>query len=418
MANARKILENIIAIHPGNIFLEYIVDRIQDDDYRGVHISQHNRYDLDRLTKILNGIYEIVGDDYFRVPLGDDIDGYRYTDCKEYYKIVDNVSAKIGMGTINSLKKNFFVDFQRLGFLDRFDKELKVIPNDKRAHIYWARLTTIAIKFIKSGSLTEKYRVFTDAIDNLFADEITNIADTLYYSNYKNDRIGIDEFMFILSDDRPNAKDKKIDLIDSYRSLERWQKDKAIDLIKKYCEPDNFKGNKTQKRDFGNWKNESQQIFTLLKNTVYFDITQNSLRLNTGRYGIFEESKINQRGLGAKQEYFKRHKLNKMENFELHHVIELSLARNKEEFKLIDSWKNLIYLGKNKHAEITRNGNRNKILTATEKEIFFDDYNKNRIIAQNRSSALYDGGRAKDMQNCNREILKEMFGYVAKESNF
>jgi len=396
--------------------LEYIVDRIQDADYRGIHISQHNRYDLTRLTGILKGIYEIVGEEYFQVPLGDDSNGYRDSNCKEYYQIVQNINKKIGIGTINSLKKNFFVDLQRSGLLDRFDKELKIIQNGKRGHIYWARLTPAAIKFIESSSLTETYRIFTNAIDNLFADEITNIADTLYYSNYKNDSIGIDEFMLILSDHRSNIKDKKIDLLDSYRSLKRWQKDKAGDLIRKYCNPDNFEGNKTQKRDFGNWKNESQQIFTLLKNTVYFDITQNSLRLNTGRYGIFEETNLKQRGLGAKQEYFRHHKIDKRVDFELHHVIEFSSVRNKEEFKLIDTWKNLVYLDKNKHAEITKRGNKNKVLTVTATEIFFDDYgNESRISARNGKSTLYASILATRMQNYNHEILKEIFGYVGNK---
>ena len=68
----REILKNIRAIKPGNLFLEYIVERIQDDDYRGIHISQHNRYDLERLTHILSGAYEVVSNRQFRVPLGDD----------------------------------------------------------------------------------------------------------------------------------------------------------------------------------------------------------------------------------------------------------------------------------------------------------------------------------------------------------
>jgi len=304
LTNTKKILDEIVAIQPDNQFLKYIVNRIQDVNYRGIHISQHNRYDLDRLTKILAGINEVVADKIFRVPTGDNKKGEQKPDCVEYYKIVKSVKKVAGVGTINSLKKNFFVDFQKLGLLRRFDKNKNEIT--KRSGIYYAQLTPLAIKLVNS-SLVQQYKIFTDALDDLFETEITRLAETLYYSNYKNTPIGIIEFMLILSDDRPQISDDKIDLINSYRALKPWQQKKATNLIKKYCNPKNFKGNKTKKRDFGNWKNESQQIFSLLKNTVYFDITQNSLKLNTGMYGIFTDTQIKRRGLGAKHEYFQQH---------------------------------------------------------------------------------------------------------------
>lgn len=225
----REILDNIIAIKPDNLFLQYIVERIQDDDYRGIHVSQHNRYDLERLTQILSGINKIANNRQFRVPLGDD-DGSKETDCGEYYRIVDVVNSRAGIGTINSLKKNFFVDFQKMGLLDRFDKNGNIVEN--RGHVYYAKLTEKAIALVSSASIIERHKIFTDVLDKLFADEITHLAETLYYSNYKNEPIGIFEFMLILSDDRPQYKDKKISLIDSYRTLERWQQDKAIDLVK------------------------------------------------------------------------------------------------------------------------------------------------------------------------------------------
>lgn len=405
-----KIINEIILIDPNNLFLRYIVKRIQDDNYRGLHISQHNRYDLDRLIKILSGVYNVVSDKIFRVPLGDD-HGKLETSCEEYYKIVCSVKNKAGVGTINSLKKNFFVDFQQMGLLDRFDKKSNLIPLDKRVHVYYARLTERGIRLVNSASITERYKIFTDSLDVLFANEITNIAETLYYSKYKDDAIGILEFMFILSDDRSCIGEDKIDLIDSFRALKRWQQERIVTLVKQYCNPHNFVGNKTIKRDFGNWKNESQQIFTLLKNTVYFDITQNSLRLNTGVYGIFAVAQVKQRSLGAKQDYFQKHSLKKIINFELHHVVPFSAARNKVEFKLIDNWRNLIYLTQNKHTEIAKNRNRNIVMYATSKDIYFDDFDNNRIVAQNKNDVAYDGELASAMEKYNREILKGIFGY-------
>jgi len=410
MQTNTKILEEIIAIQPDNQFLNYIVGRIQDGNYRGIHISQHNRYDLDRLTKILAGINEVVADKIFRVPPGDDKKGEQKPDCTEYYNIVKSVKNVAGVGTINSLKKNFFVDFQKLGLLHRFDKNKNEVT--KRSGIYYAQLTPLAIKLVNS-SLVQQYKIFTDALDDLFEDEITRLAEILYYSNYKDTPIGIIEFMLILSDDRSQMSDNKIDLINSYRALKLWQQKKAIGLIKKYCNPENFKGDKTQKRDFGNWKNESQQIFLLLKNTVYFDITQNSLKLNTGMYGIFTDIQIKRRSLGAKHEYFQQHDIKKkIPTFELHHVIPFSAARNKIEFGVIDHWKNLVYLRNDKHAELTKNRDRNIVLHATEKELDFDDFDKKRIIAKNGSTVVYAGNISGTMQKYNREILKEVFDFI------
>jgi hypothetical protein len=408
----REILKNIIAIKPDNLFLEYIVERVQDADYRGIHISQHNRYDIERLTHILNGIYEVVENRQFRVPLGDD-EGVQESGCDEYYRIVKVVNRRAGIGTINSLKKNFFVDFERMGLLHRFNKKGEPIGNSKRSHVYYAQLTDAAISLITSSSIVERHKIFTDSLDKLFANELTYIAETLYYSNYKNDPIGIWEFMLILSDDRPKFRNEKIKLIDSYRELKLWQQKKAVDLIKQYCNPKNFRGNKTTQRDFGNWKNETQQIFTLLKNTVYFDITKSSLRLNTGTYGIFSETQIKRRSLGAKHEYFIQHQIKKkIPTFELDHIVSFSSAKNKVEFGLIDNWKNLLYLRNDKHEQKTKNKDRNVVLTATEKEIHLDDFDhKSRISARNGASVVYTGKLAENMQKYNREILEAIFEY-------
>ncbi|MEO8065523.1 MAG: hypothetical protein ABI643_01545 [Candidatus Doudnabacteria bacterium] len=412
--NVNNILKEILSIDKDNLFLHYIVERIKDKDYRGLHISQHNRYDLDRLSGIVEAIHSVVGNSKFRIPLGDD-DGTRERDCVQYYEIVKKVKSSIGIGTVNSIKKNFFVDFQRMGFLDRYDKNENLLDIGTRGQIFYCGLTKKATEFATTRSISIKYKVFTDALDVLFQDQITQLAETLYYSNYKNDPIGIYEFMFILSDDRKGVpKEFKIVLIDSYRSLKRWQQNKAIDLIKLYCNPVNFSGSKTDDRDFHNWKNESQQIFSLLKNTVYFEITRNSLTLNTGRYGLFSDVRVQLRSLGAKQEYFVKHSIKRSISFELHHIVPFNAARNKEELKMIDHWKNLLYLEKNKHAEIGKNGNRNMILNITENEIDLEDFDHNFIHAENGKNVKYKGDLAGGMKNYNRELLKDIYEYLVK----
>jgi len=71
--------------------------------------------------------------------------------------------------------------------------------------------------------------------------------------------------MLILSDDRPQISDDKIDLINSYRALKPWQQKKATNLIKKYCNPKNFKGNKTKKEILGIGKTNRSKFSRCLK---------------------------------------------------------------------------------------------------------------------------------------------------------
>lgn len=405
----KQILKEITDIQPNNRFLHYIVERIQDKDYRGLHISQHNRHYLERDIKIATAIYLIAGQDTFRIPPGDD-KGATDANCKIYYKIVKKVKENAGVGSINSLKKNVFVDFHRMGLLHRFDNKNNQVLPDKRGQIYYAQLTPLAIELIKSP-IIRQYKIFTDALDNLFKDEISRLAELLYYSKYKDTPIGLIEFMLILSDDRPQVSNNKIDLINSYRKLKLWQRAKAIKLIQRYCVPSNFIGSKTNKRDFENWKNQAQQIFTLLKNTVYFDITPNSLRLNIGKYGFFKEHRIKQRNLGAKQQYFEKHRIGRRTNFELHHIISFSSARNKEEFQAIDNWQNLIYLYKDKHCEITRKKDKHIILSANRTDISFKNFQGDFIIAKNGLDAEYLENLVQKMEKYNKSLLKEIYEY-------
>ena len=372
-SNPEKYLDDIVSVAESNLFVQYIVDRIKDDNYRGLHISQHNRYDLERLTKIIDGMYAIVGNKNFRVPSGDD-NRKEQQGCADYYNMVKEVKRLAGVGTVNSLKKNFFVDFHRAGLLRRFDVNKNEIAINTRKRVGYAELTPLAINMFQTDTIG-RYRIFTEALDNLFDKELTKLVNVLYYSDYNETPITSIEFTLILSDNRDYIKYDKIELLNSYRSLRKFEREKILDAIKRYCNPSNFHGNKTKKRDFHNWCNETQQIFSLLNNTIYFQVTDSKFRLNTGIYGIFKSHNMS-RSRRTKSEYFERHNLGKTEDFELHHIIPFVNARNKEELILIDNWKNLVYLKSSKHAQITRSGNKNVILYAHRTYLKFVDFDE------------------------------------------
>lgn len=380
----QKILEEILSVDENNLFLKYIVNRLRDNRYRGWHISQHNRYDLNDIELILRKIHDVAGVDYFAIPPGDyKRDAVLSGDFQNFQTIVNRINAEMGRGTINSLKKNFFPDLEGMGFLLRE----KIKPNKNSRPVLYGRLTPSAVEFINAGTLIDKYKKFTDGIDKLFGSKISELAEMIHLSDYVNDAISIYEFMFIFSDSNEDLD--KIELLDSYRSLKKHERSKVIELVKKYANPENFEGNKTVLRDFHNWKNQAQQIMGLLKTTVYFEVDQNKFfRLNVGSTGFFQEP--TKRSVIPKREYFTFHSVEKRDKFELHHIVPISSARNKEEAKMVDDYRNLIYIHRGKHKEISQNGDRNVVLTIDPNEAIFSDFeNTESVKTENNKDALY-----------------------------
>lgn len=106
-------------------------------------------------------------------------------------------------------------------------------------------------------------------------------------------------------------KEKIIEFIEEFRSLKSRAKIVEI-VISEYCNPKNFKGDKTSKRDFHNWKNEAQSMF-------------NSLNLMS----LFEYDEKN------------------------HHIVPFYYAKDIDALKAIDDWQNLIYIDSNSHRIFT-----------------------------------------------------------------
>ncbi len=270
-------LQQILDIDSNNRFIEYIVGRVQRDDYRGAHISQHNRYDLHFVLKFLKIINSIVNTSLFEIPRGDYSDkgekDYDISYYPNFKQIIDKINSSLGKGTYNSVKKTFFVDFHKMGLIKRYDKNRAPTDPYRKQTIYYASLTDEAIRLLKTASIKEQDKIFKHALYKLFQNLSNELTNTLCNSKYINDAISIYEFAFIFTDNKLNSY-KKIYLLDEYRKLNKSQKNNFTDLIKKYANPDRYIGSKTQKRDFHNWINESQQILSLLKQTNYFQIDE------------------------------------------------------------------------------------------------------------------------------------------------
>ena len=227
-----QILKSIEQLEPNNQFLSYIVDRIQDDNYRGIQCSQHNRLSYSYFKSLIQTIYDKAGDKRFYIHIGDD-NGIRQSEAAIYYGIVDSIKAKVGKGTINSVKKNTFPDLARAGFLYRFDKhDEKIIESfavgedktsQKRDSVRAVQLSPLGVRFATAQTEFERRKYYTDMVDVLTKSAAAELVELLSTDD-RFDTISLSEFMYILSDDRENIHyNDKLLYLTEYRRLTQEQ---------------------------------------------------------------------------------------------------------------------------------------------------------------------------------------------------
>ena len=400
-----QILGQILAIQPGNLFLQKIVERVQREDYRGWHVSQHNRYGTKEVRAMLQVIYDTVAKKEFFIPPGDYGRGDALpAEFQDFGLIVAGINSELGKGTINSVKKNFFPDLDSMQFLKRTEK----YDSGLGKTVLCGELTQHATDMLQMG-VTEQFKAFSDGIDRLFGNKMTRLAEMIYFSDYAGDPISIFEFMLLSYDEEGWDE---IAILESYRSLPRYKRDKARLLTEKYANPSKFFGDKTHKRDFHNWKNQAQQMLWLLGGTVYFQVVRGkSLQLNVGQDGFYRE--IGGRSGAVKSEYFAAHAVAKQDGFELHHIVPVAAARNIEETKRIDNWRNLIYIDRSTH----RNIGRHQVILAIDASVarFTDLHDDSIMEAQNDATALYskEQNTITQLNDYNRGLLKGIYDYDA-----
>ena len=406
-----KYLRAIEEIAPGNAFARYITDRVSSNDYRGIQCSQHNRLTFDYFSSLVSVIYTVAGGEVFGIHIGDD-KGEKQPQAHTYYAVVSGIKAAVGKGTVNSVKKNTFPDIARMGFLDRYDKAgNKITEGAARAGVYSVGLSELGVKFARATAF-EKIKFFTDGVDALTKNAASDLVELLYLNDYGIDSIDILEFMYILSDDREKiTSSDKLRLLLEYRRLTPAEKARLNEGLKAFCNPKNRKAfdNKTLLRDYGNWKNESQQIYGLLANSTYFKVEGTKLILNTGNYGLFSAQA--NRGAKAKADYFKQHNVPKTDGYDLHHIVPFSRAENKSDAVFIDDYKNLIYIRDKKHAEFTAAGNKNVIVKYTQgnPNLLFMDFNDAFILVDIGEDALVSSALLPLVKEYNEQLLRKFY---------
>ncbi len=160
MPKLEKILLEITQLDPSKECLKFLVNRIKSSDYRGLHLSQHNRYDQNKIKTIIQAIFNEVGGDFLQI---------RTTDMSKrpsniigeevYAKVVDNICksemsqdnlGKKNQVTQDSLRKNLFVDMHRMGLIERYNKNKEPTNPYIQSNIKYISLTPLKIKNLQT----------------------------------------------------------------------------------------------------------------------------------------------------------------------------------------------------------------------------------------------------------------------------
>ena len=392
-------------INQGNESLRFIEKRVADDRYRGSWSSQHNRYTMDQVYKILNLLDKYAPSSQLMRIRNTDITKRPENVPEEYVyaEFCDKAKSVVGIGTQDAMRKNLFVDLHRMGLIKRFNKHKIAIDPFASSNILYVSLSEQGLRFINAKNILDRYFIFSKGLDNLLGGYIEIIFKILEYAGL--DRISLYEFMFFVSAINTGTSfnlsyTECVEYIKSFRRLTSIQRRAVIDKMKDVMKPENYAGNKTNKRDFHNWQNKAEQVFFLLGQAVYFDVrsgdkTQgHSVVLKSGINSYREDSEHGvrrlDRSISEKQKYFSKHGVDKTLGFELHHIVPLAWSENRYQFKLLDKWENMVYIDAFSHAKITQNRNRNVIAKPRDEDLILADYRDREVCLVNKTNILYD----------------------------
>lgn len=423
-------LHNDIVLGVPSEATKYLFDRIQRLEYRGEHLSQHNRYTKEVILVILEELNNVLqSNNLTLLPIRTtDLSKRGFNTPEEYhYAVLTNAIAKrINRVTQDSLRKNFFVDMARMGFINRFQPNRCMSSPFEKSKTKFVNISELGYEFLKASQSQNIFninRLWTDALTNLHNGFEVLLYDFMLNLQLRGENsISYDEFAFFVSDLRITSPNILLELLLEFKRLSLYQKESVINAIRKYASPkDNEvfeRLDKTKVKDYHNWINEAQQLFMLLDESVLFgvgDFRDKELNIRTGEMGLISNNTQRlQRSTAQKNEYYKQHgidpKLVKGLGFELHHIVPLAYARNQNEFSVLDRWENMILIDGHKHAIITQNGSRNILADFDGVDINFTSFQipKHVVNCIYDVNIKYNPSLINIIQETNKSILQSL----------
>ena len=427
-----KLRENLLQTLTSNNkdLIDYLENRLIDNNYRGNHISQHNRFDREKVECILD---ELFKKGKIEILQGDDNGKYPQS-VWEYIDFVEKINKKVGNGTPNSIKKNLFPDFHRMGLIKRYDKNSNETNPYKTKSVKYVEISELGKKIIDpKAKQKEKNFIFMQAINRLSNGLIENTNNILVSLQNKNKKQNIQnyletsEIMFFITginqkfNNRIYYYDDILSLIEKWKNLNLKRKQKLLNTVKNWCKTIHTKAtNKKNDRDWNNWKNEAQQIMNLFSQTLSFEKTKDRLYLRFGKDSMFPNLKEAKRSIIEKEKYFKNHHLQKTPGYVLHHIIPLKQAKDPNEWFLLDRWENMLYIDAKSHS-IIHSYDEYKLFelkyNKKSEEIFFNSIFKDdkTVICNKNTQAKFNENLIDEVLIWNYKILNDNFNKLLKK---
>ena len=414
MNNFNTVLKNF-----NNNATDYLSKRLESPKYRGHHLVQHYRYNIfDDISAILRTLdkyapnktrLEIRAKDLSKQPTN-------LPEWKDYDLFCKELHDKIGKGTQDSIRKILFVDLERMGLVCRYNKKEKLnSPYIKNNNNAFVSLTDDGLKVIYEKDSRNKRFIISKFVDKFLNGCIENLLEILRNQDNEIDCINIYEYMFFITaidfeSDFILTKSEAVSYIKEYRKLAITQRKSITEFLKKNMIPDKKDKKGKTKKDFHNWKNETDSLFNnFLSETVYFNLAGTkeckTIRLST-KNGLFNDEKTKlDRSSQQRQKYMENHKIKKKDGFELHHIIPLAWSTSQSHFKMLDNWLNMIYIDAYSHRKVKQHiildkGKNNQDLK------LLDSYN-NEIPLIKDKNVLYNYEKQKEMLDKNRDLIKQ-----------
>ena len=345
-------MDDLLMISPGNKAIEFIVRRIVDDKYRGNVSIQHTVYDMNKIIILLKTLDKFAPNKQLMKIRTEDLSRRPANTPDEtvYANFVSDFSRQVDNDTQDTIRKNIFPDLHRMGLIDRYDKSKIRTDPYRQTPIAYVSITDQGLKLIKASPLDQRF-IWSKALDLILGGLVDITLEILRDDDYRYENITKWEYMFFvsavnLSDDFSFSitKDECIKLIKEFRRLSIFQIQQVIDVLRETMKPERYTGNKTNQRDFHNWRNKNDRIFERFSQTVYFQVSGKnkdrevcslSTKKIVAKSGKIVE--IRKRSLSEKIKYYKNHEIpKKIPGFELHHVVALSLSESPEQYDMFN----------------------------------------------------------------------------------
>ena len=327
-------------------------------------------------------------------------------DEQKYTMFCEQCKERTGKGTPDAMRKNLFPDFHRMGLISRYDTNgIGIEPYDTKTKKKYVALTGLGLRFVQADSPLSRHYIFSKSINELLEGRIGDLLKIFHTPEYSIKYITQFEYMFFISaidsEEFDLSMQQAVDMVRSYRELSKEVRKFVTDTLREDLVPQENTPKPCQ-RDFGNWRNKVQQIYSLLKQTIYFDA--DSYRLVP--IDDIDSGHRLERSRSETNEYFKQHRIEKQSGFELHHVVPLAHSECKNHFKMLDTWKNMVYIDGRTHQIITQKKNRNVIMRAAGNDLELLDYQENKITLVYGVNIKYAIQNQSTMIAYNREMRK------------